>query len=476
MKKTLFFSAAALIALAMLSCQKDPSNNGGVNLETEKSSVASLYVVETGIQADPDGFNMITDGGFERENWKTNTLFWHPENIESSEEPCSGNNSIRLYNNGEGWFDLAIQTINVKKNQSYTFSLKYRGAWKGLNCYMGFRAAEGHDVCTNDPERNDAWDEGYSYTWDNLDDTQASVFFGGWWWYDLWVELDDVRVIPTGSSNDSFMPVNAKLVSSTLPAVVENLASAEKFVVSTSGKVGMLHNAVIDGQKVENAYVKCGFNKAGSLVIASVQATDIKDFVPTAIIDLNGKTYVHGYSGYSQGNPETETPDSINNSVILASSDGKTWEEVVSFGSDTKFAKVAFCQKDNYVYVFGSPIDGAAVNTYVARVEADKIADKSEYEYWDGGEYAKIEEVLAASVFYGPSDCMSVVYNSANYAFMAIYRSAATGQLVYRDAGLAEGEWSGEKLLIADEGDIHFYAPQIVVNQANRLIFVASAK
>ena len=59
---------------------------------------------------------------------------------------------------------------------------------------------------------------------------------------------------------------------------------------------------------------------------------------------------------------------------------------------------------------------------------------------------------------------------------MAIYRSAATGQLVYRDAGLAEGEWSGEKLLIADEGDIHFYAPQIVVNQANKLIFVTSAK
>ena len=238
MKKTLFFSAAALIALAMLSCQKDPSNNGGVNLETEKSSVASLYVVETGIQADPDGFNMITDGGFERENWKTNTLFWHPETIESSEEPCTGNNSIRFFLNGEGWQDLAIQTINVKKNQSYTLSLKYRGAWKGLNCYMGFRATEGHDVNTNDPERNDAWDEGYSYTWDNVDDTQASAFFGGWWWYDLWVELDDVRVIPTGSSNDSFMPVNAKLLSNTVPAVVEKIASAEKFVVSTSGKLG----------------------------------------------------------------------------------------------------------------------------------------------------------------------------------------------------------------------------------------------
>lgn len=475
MKKSLLLSASAIIALAMVSCQKDPSDNGGANLETVKSSVASLYVVETGIQADPDGFNMITDGGFERENWKTNTLFWHPEGIESSEEPCTGNNSIRLYYDGEGWNDLAIQTINVKKNQSYTLSLKYRGAWKGLNCYMGFRATEGHDVNTNDPERNDAWDEGYSYTWENVDDTQANVFFGGWWWFDLWVELDDMRVIPTGSNNDSFMPVNAKLVSNTVPAAVENIASAEKIVLSASGKVGMLHNAVIDGQTVENAYVTAGFNKSGSLVIASVVATDIKDFVPTAIIELNGKTYVHGYSGYAKGNPEAEIADSITKAVILASADGKTWEEAVSFGSETKFAKAAFCQKDNYVYVFGSPIAEGAVNTYVARVETSKIADKSAYEYWEGGEYAKIDEELATSVFYGPTDCMSVVYNSANYAFMAIYRSNASNQLVYRDAGLAEGEWSGEKLLIADSG-AQFYAPQVVVNEASKLIFVASAK
>lgn len=477
MKKNLLFLAASLVALSMVSCSKENGQESGPNLEEPSSTVSGLYVVETGIKADPDGFNMITDGGFERENWKTNTLFWHPETIESSEEPCTGKNSIRFFYDGEGWNDLAIQTINVKKGQSYTLSLKYRGAWASLNCYMGFRAAEGHDVNTNTEGRNDAWDEGYSYTWDNVDDTQANVFFGGWWWYGLWVELDDMKVIPTGSNNDSFIPSDAKVAATSLPSAANPVVkSAEKAVVAADATVGMLHNAVIDGATVENVYLTAGLNKAGSFVVATATATDVKDFVPTAAIAVDGTTYVHGYSGFVPAQPEAEIECTASKAVILSSKDGAKWETAVTFAGDGKFAKAAFCKKDNYIYVFGQPIADGAVNTYVARVEASKLGDLSAYEYWDGGEYAKGTEEIAASIFYGPTDCMSVVYNKTNYAYMAVYRSRTTGQLVYRDAGLAEGEWSGEKLLVADPANVQLYAPQIVVNEASKLGIIASAK
>lgn len=479
MKKNFIFSAFAILALASVACQKDNGEGSGIDLENSTSLISSLYVIESGLSSDPDGFNMISDGGFERfasdPDWKSKSLWWFNEGITESEEPCTGSRSIRLFYDGEGWNDLAVQTINVKKGKSYTLSLKYRGAWPGLNCYMGFRAAEGHDVNTNTEGRNDAWDEGYTYTWDNIDDTQATVFFGGWWWYNLWVELDDVRVIPTGSSNDSFIPSNASVSAKSVPSAASvAVTSAEKIVVSPNGDAGMLHNATIDGKKVENAYFTSGFNKSGNLVIASVADSGIKDFYPTAAITINGTVYVHGYSGFVAG--DEENPATVEKSVILASTDGETWSEAISFGSSAKFAKLAFCKNGNYVYVYGCPVDETSVNTYLARVPESDFGKLSAFEYWDGEVYVKGNEDYAASVFYGPVDCMSVVYNATNYAYMAIYRSSTTGQLVYRDAGLAEGEWSGEKLLIADADGKSFDAPQIVSNSAKGFVFIASAK
>lgn len=299
MKK--YIAMAAVILAATVSCNKSGVEGNDVDLENISSDVNSLYVIQSGLTADPDGFNMLTDGGFERfagsGEWKDKSLFWLNEDIAESEEPCTGSRSIRLFFDGEGWKDLAIQTVNLKKGQSYTLSLNYRAAWKGCNCYMGFRATETHDQNTNDPERNDAWDEGYSYTWENIDDIQADVFFGGFWWYNLWAELDDMRVIPTGSSNDSFIPANAGITAQSIPSAAKTVVeSAERAVFSTDGTSGMLHNAVISGETVENVYVTSAFNKAGKLVIATAEATDIKGFIPTAVVKTDGVVYIHGYS------------------------------------------------------------------------------------------------------------------------------------------------------------------------------------
>ncbi len=486
MKKYFFLIAAAFAVMAVSSCngKDDPENKGGkVDIDNPTSSVASLYVINAPVKDDPEGFNMLTDGSFDRfqndPDWKAKSLWYMNELVEESAEPYDGR-SLHLFYDGEGWYDLAVQTVCIKKNQSYDLTLKYRGAWRGLNAYMGFRAAEVHDVNTNNADRNDAWDEGYSLTFNNIDDTEASAFLGGWWWYGLWVDLDDMKVIPSGSSNDSFIPDNATVAATSIAsAAKEAVASAEKIVVDATATVGILHNVTVDGTAVENAFIKCGINQAGNFVVAEVIPTDIKDFIPTAIVKVGETTYVHGYTygGLSEITEENPEQDWTASKVaVLSSQDGAAWTEAVSFAADGKFAKAAYCQKGDYVYMFGSAAGDSNVRTYVARVKPADLASAGAYEYWDGEGYVKGDETLATGVFYGPTDFMSVAYNPEKYAFMAVYRSRTTGQLVYRDAGLAEGEWSGEKLLVADPSNTELYAPQIYSVSKSALGILASKK
>ena len=126
--------------------------------------------------------------------------------------------------------------------------------------------------------------------------------------------------------------------------------------------------------------------------------------------------------------------------------------------------------------MFGSQAGDKKVRTYVARVAPASIANAADYEYWDGSEWIKGNEDAAAMIFYGPTDDISVVYNPERYTFMAIYRSRTSGQLVYRDAGLPEGEWSGEKLLIADPAGKEYFAPQILSVSSGNIWFLTSSR
>ncbi|MBQ8484114.1 MAG: hypothetical protein IJ504_07425, partial [Bacteroidales bacterium] len=258
MKKYLFILAAAFTMLA--ACEKDQNGDGNGSLKENPNptSISSLYLAKTEIAVDPDGFNMLTDGGFENfigdENWKSKSLYYMPEYVSEAETPLTGSRSLHANVGFDGWGDVAVQSICVKKNKSYTLSLWYQGAWKGLNAYMGFRGADPHDVNTNNAEKNDVWEE-YTYTFENVDDIKVDAFFGGWCWYDLWLELDDMKVIPTGSANDSFMPKNAQVTASTLTnASFNDVDSAEKITACKDGDAiwGILHNVKMGEKNLHN--------------------------------------------------------------------------------------------------------------------------------------------------------------------------------------------------------------------------------
>lgn len=491
MKKSMLLFAAGLMAFA--ACQKEGNGDGtgdGTPAENPNpTKISSFYVASTDVVADPNGFNMLTDGGFENfigdENWKSKSLTYLADYITEAETALSGSRSLHADCNLDGWRDVAVQSICVKKNQSYTLSLWYQGAWKGLNAYMGFRGAAPHDVNTNNPDKNDVWEE-YTYTFENIDDVKLDAFFGGWCWWDLWLELDDMKVIPTGSANDSFMPANAAIATKDITnASYNEVSSAEKIVVwkEADGKLaGILHNAKVGENQLHNAF----FTANGDLKVLTVATESATNaaLIPTAGVTVSGTKYVHFYEYAGMSEPgaeddaETFVPDwTSNGSVVYSSTDGATWTETsLKWPADSKFIKAAYVQNGNYVYMFGSPAGDNGRLTYVARVAVADFGTLSAYQYWAGGEWVT-DEALAAGIMYGPTDCMSVVYNADKYTYMMIYRSATSGQLVYRDAGLPEGEWSGEKLMMADpDTDTQLFAPQAYDVTGGKIKFVASKK
>ena len=487
MKKSMLFFAAGLMAFA--ACQKDGNGDGAGN-ETpaenpNPTKISSFYVASTDVVADPDGFNMITDGGFENfigdENWKAKSLFYLPDNISEAEAAYSGQRSLFANCDGEGWWETCTQTLALKKNKDYTITMSYVAAWEDANVYFGLRGLDPADINTNKAENkfngtsNAAWNT-YSFTSNSKDNTKADAFVGGWGWYGFWLECDDVKVVPTGSTNDSFMPKNAAVVTKDITnASYNEVTSAEKVVLwkEADGKLaGMLYNAKVGENQLHNAY----FTANGDLKVLSVATASATNsaLIPTAGITVGDTKYVHFYE-YAGVSEETEDWTATG-AVVYASTDGATWTEAVSFGAESKFIKAAYVQNGNYVYMFGSAAGDKVRETYVARVETAKVADATAYQYWAGEEWVA-DETLAAAIMFGPTDCMSVVYDSENYTYKMIYRSATAGQLVYRDAGLPEGEWSGEKLMMADpDADTQLFAPQAYEVTGGKIKFVASKK
>lgn len=494
MKKSLLIFAAGLMAFAACDpADQDGTGNNNPAENPNPTKISSFYVASTDVVADPNGFNMITDGGFENfigdENWKSKSLFYLPDNISEAEAAYSGQRSLYANCDGEGWWETCTQTLALKKNKDYTITMSYIAAWEDANVYFGLRGLDPADVNTNKAENkfdgtlNAEWNT-YSFTSNSKDNTRADAFVGGWGWYGFWLECDDVKVVPTGSTNDSFMPKDAAVVTTDITnASFNEVASAEKVVLwkEANGKLaGMLHNAKVGENQLNNAY----FTANGDLKVLSVATESATNsaLIPTAGITVGETKYVHfyEYAGMTEpGADDDETFESdwaATGAVVYASTDGATWTEAVSFGADSKFIKAAYVQNGNYVYMFGSAAGDKVRETYVARVEATKVADKTAYQYWAGEEWVA-DETLAAAIMFGPTDCMSVVYDSENYTYKMIYRSATAGQLVYRDAGLPEGEWSGEKLLMADpNADTQLYAPQAYEVTGSKIKFVASKK
>ena len=479
MKKINLLIATAA-ALSLAACSKENSNGG--DSENPNPTQLAVKLVKADIAVDKDGFNMLTDGGFERfagdENWKSKSLWYLPEWVSEAETAYLGKRTIFADCNSHDWRDVAIQSVCLKKNTSYTLTLNYRGAWDGLNAYMGFRATDVHDVNLNQEGVGSDWKE-YSLVLSNVDDTKADVFFGGWCWDNLWFELDDVRVIPTGSNNDTFVPENVRTIASTAAnASYNELKSYGKIVAwnEADGTVSAILSDVLtaDGKKLSGVYAHTKGSAAEGLKFTTVGTEPVfaEGCVPTSGVTAGSLKAVRYFVPVPAVDEESDWTAS--EAGLAVSEDGQTWTKAsAQWKADGNFVKASYLLGDKYVYMFGSAAGDRNAMAYVARVSAAKVAEYAEYEYWDGAEWVKGDEEAAAPVFFGPVDEMSVVYSPSLYTYMAIYRSSTTGGLVYRDAGLPEGEWSGEKILLLDDESARF-SPSVISVGGKDITFIVN--
>lgn len=492
MKKAILALALVAAACMVFSCKKGPKGGDQEDDNLAQTTVPSLYFATASLSDDPNGFNMFTDPGFEFHagdvDWKAKSVWYLPDYVSEAENPFNGTRTLYVDGNTHDWRDACVQSVSVKKGQTYKMTVNYRGAWKGLNVYFGFRNADNgvvKDVNTNSTsdgspfaaKDNSAWAD-YTLSLTNADNTQFNCFIGGWCWDNLWLEVDDMKLEPEGSFLDSFLPFDAALSDKGIKNTSRKVDAIDNMVVweRPDGKLaGVLAGAVVDGKSYENVFFTGSYDSSCGIKIGHIAKSALSGIVPTGGCTIGDVHYVFGYVYNGPGEDDWTS----NGSAVYASVDnGETWNETgVFWGADSKFIKNSICRKGEYIYVFGSAAGDSKVKTYVARVSAKDFTDLDQYEYWDGEMWYKAKPEYAASVMYGPTDLMSVVYNEAKYTFMMIYRSRTTGQLVYRDAGLPEGEWSGEKLLIADpSAQTQLYTPFITSASDSKLAFIACSK
>lgn len=197
--------------------------------------------------------------------------------------------------------------------------------------------------------------------------------------------------------------------------------------------------------------------------------------IPTGGVAAGGRQYLN-YMSVHDWTPTGDNDQwSVNYSeIVYSDDDGSTWTRSgVRWGADSNFAQVAYLRENGLIYMYGTR-SGRYGDVFLARVGETDALDKPAYEYWTGGGWERDEEA-AVPVARGTASEMTVAYNSLYDRYMMMYLSVNQRAIVYRDAPLPEGDWSGEKIIMYEDGNA-LYAPYIHpwFNDGDCLWFVIS--
>lgn len=463
------------ITVDLSGCQINPQ-------PTKPSGINLLGIV---LGQDSDGFNMLSDGGFENFSaesttyWKDHSLWYVPDYVWAYDDADikSGKRSLYADLNTHDWRDVIIQTVALKKNTAYAFSIDMKKAWADAGVFFGFRASEVHDYNTNTTDTAD-W-KTYTYEWTDDSDVQANMFVGAWPWDNFWIRLDNLKLVPKDYERPSYKPVSTSVEPNFNNNTFQKLDDAVRMVLwpignpETSTSYGIaLSNAKLDGVPVETVYASATANENGlvidsfagngSVMLSSNEGAHT--VVTSGFSSLDGGVQYAFY--YTTDDDYLANDDfTVKGSYVAKSVDGgRTWTKIESLSRDasSKFVNTAAMVVDETVYVYGTPAGRGGVATYLAKVPLTSFENLSSWRYYDGGSFDATTETGAVSIFYGPTSEISVCFNPGTSNYIALYRSRTTGKLVYREAQYPEGIWSGEKEAVADPDGGCYCAPSIV--------------
>ena len=153
-----------------------------------------IFLYHSKLHADPAGFNMVWESGFENEpdkalNYQT---LWNVGDVITSHDAHGGSISIKLTNTQPNvWKDGCTQVIPVRKNTRYRISGWMKSTVEGSNLsYIGVRI--GDKIYDRNPAlHTDSWTES-SVEFNSGENTSLTVFFGTWGASGLSVLADDI--------------------------------------------------------------------------------------------------------------------------------------------------------------------------------------------------------------------------------------------------------------------------------------------
>jgi len=191
--------------------------------------------------------------------------------------------------------------------------------------------------------------------------------------------------------------------------------------------------------------------------------------IPTGGVNVGSRQYIN-YMAMHQWALNGDYDNWVLDYSALAYSDdyGNTWTTTAGQvqwdgGTDptiaTKFAEVAYLKSGAIVYVFGTPA-GRHGKTYLAKVNADKMLDKTAYQYWAGTAWVQGNETAAQPITQTGTGEMSVIYSPYYHRYFMAYLDVKRRAIVFRDAADPTGDWSEEKVL-AEENGYDIYAPML---------------
>lgn len=162
------------------------------------SPIWNMFLMHGTLGEDPNGFNLLAEGGFEEYADKEISYRspWLLPNSVATDDAKSGQVACKLINGQDGAFkDIALQTVAVKPNTDYVLSGWAKGSWDNITgAWFGVRRPDG-SIKDYNPVVNTTWSK-MSIEFNSGNNTTVNVFCGLWGWPDLYVIIDDLSLKP----------------------------------------------------------------------------------------------------------------------------------------------------------------------------------------------------------------------------------------------------------------------------------------
>ena len=448
-------------------------------------------------------FNIMSEPGFEEftdEDVHNRTL-WKIHEATYAIAGHTGQVATRLNNDVPGWWmDVNTQVVALHKNKEYSYRAYAQATTPHV--YNGMRLSGGNsgtEVVGAWWAPNPDWVE-QILDFNSGNNFWGVIFAGIWGDAGVYFVTDDFRLYPKGSTEKGTMPAGVTREGNFTNTTYDELGGLGKAIVfeGPDGKYCIvMHDVTVAGVHYDNLFTladDADLKNGASLsqfvkdrgkmnVIWPVKAGE-QSIIPTGGITVGGKIYLL----YNSVQSFNGSDDWVTNytGLLISEDNGRTWTDI--FGgalTNERFGNANFARgNDGYIYVlstnrgrkakngFGDP-DG---HHYISRFKEDSdVRNLANWSFWNGETWIVGNPNAVENLTVGSSSESSMFFNPKTGRYMMIYWSNITNSMVYRDAAVPEGDWSGEKILFTFEDYGKNVAPSIMeVDEEGNVWFVAT--